>query len=95
MYKNLLLGASVGIGFTSDNRARNRGNRLILNTTFTPFVRYFFLKEKMRPFIYAFGGYMGSTSLIRGNSGNVDGATYGGGFGFDYLKIKMWLWKLP
>jgi hypothetical protein len=88
VYKNLLLGASVGIGLTSDNRARNRGNRLILNTTFTPFVRYFFLKEKMRPFIYAFGGYMGSTSLIRGNSGNVDGATYGGGFGFDYFVNK-------
>jgi hypothetical protein len=42
----------------------------------------------MRPFIYAFGGYMGSTSLIRGNSGNVDGATYGGGFGFDYFVNK-------
>ncbi len=88
VYKNLLLGASVGIGITSDNKGKSRGNRFILNTSFTPYVRYYFLKEKMRPFIYAFGGYMGTTALIKARSNNLDGATYGGGFGFDYFVNK-------
>jgi len=88
VYKNLQLGASIGIGITSDNKGKNRGSRFILNTSFTPYVRYYFLKEKMRPFIYAFGGYMGTTSLIKAKSSNLDGATYGGGFGFDYFVNK-------
>jgi len=88
VYKNLLLGASVGIGLTSDNRGKNKANRLFLNTSFTPFIRYYFLKEKMRPFVYAFGGYLGTTSLIKARSTNLDGATYGGGFGFDYFVNK-------
>jgi hypothetical protein len=83
--KNLMLGLSLGIGTTSDNKARGLKNRFYLNTTCVPFVRYYFLKEKLKPFLYAKFGYVNSTSLIKGNSANVDGITGGGGLGFAYF----------
>jgi hypothetical protein len=87
--KNLVLGASIGIGTTSDNKAKGRKSRFFLNTTFIPFIRYYFLKEKFRPFIYAKFGYVNSTSLINGGSANVDGITGGGGIGFVYFASKQ------
>ena len=86
--KNLMLGFSLGIGLTSDNKARNKQNRIFLNTLFVPTVRYYFLKGNLKPFLFAKFGYLSSTSLIRGNSGNVDGITGGGGIGFDYFATK-------
>ena len=86
--KNLVLGASIGIGTTSDNKAKGRKSRFFLNTTFIPFIRYYFLKEKFRPFIYAKFGYVNSTSLINGGSADRKStrlnSTIGFGVGLQY-----------
>ena len=86
--KNLMLGFALGIGITSDNRARGGENRFFLNTLFVPTVRYYFLKGKLKPFLYGKFGYISTTAIIRGNTGNVDGITGGGGIGFDYFVTK-------
>lgn len=81
VYKNLCLGLGFGVGLTSDNRGKNRANRLFINTNFQPFIRYYFLKQKLRPFLFAQGGYIGSSSLVRGNNANIDGGTFSAGVG--------------
>ena len=86
--KNLMLGFTLGIGITSDNRARGGENRFFLNTLFVPTMRYYFLKGIFKPFLYGKFGYISSTAIIRGNTGNVDGMTGGGGAGFDYFATK-------
>lgn len=85
VYKNLMLGVALGIGTTSDNKAKGLKNRFYLNTSCVPFVRYYFLKEKIKPFLYAKFGYVNSTALIKGSSANVDGITGGGGLGLTYF----------
>ena len=82
---NFMMGMSIGIGITSDNKAKNLKSRLFINTSFTPFVRYYFLKGKWRPFLFARFGYYGSTSIINGGTGNSDGLTGGGGVGINYF----------
>jgi len=86
--KNLMLGMSLGVGLSADNRAKERKSRLFINTYFIPVIRYYFLKEKTRPFLFAKFGYIGSSSLIRGNNANSDGMTGGGGIGVSHFLSK-------
>jgi|JI9StandDraft_1071089.scaffolds.fasta_scaffold179892_2 hypothetical protein len=82
---NFMMGMSVGIGITSDNKAKKLKNRLFINTSFAPFVRYYFLKEKWRPFLYARFGYFGTTLISNGNTSSSDGLTGEGGVGINYF----------
>lgn len=85
---NLMLGFGLGIGISSDNTASDHKNRFTISSTFTPTVRYYFLKEKLKPFVFGRFGYTSSTSIHDGNIKNRDGITGGGGIGLDYFVAK-------
>ena len=82
---NLMLGASIGVGLTSDNRGPKGKSRLVLNTSFTPAIRYYFLKEKLRPFLFLRFGYTGATTIVDGRTQNIDGFLANGGLGLNYF----------
>ncbi|HEY0262296.1 MAG TPA: outer membrane beta-barrel protein, partial [Chitinophagales bacterium] len=86
--KNLMLGFGMNIGISSDNTSKDHKNRVIVSSSFVPQIRYYFLKEKLRPFVYARFGYQSSTSIHNGNISNTDGMTGEGGVGLDYFLTK-------
>ncbi|MFN8278347.1 MAG: outer membrane beta-barrel protein [Chitinophagales bacterium] len=83
--KNFMIGTSLGLAFTSDNRGKKGTSRLVTTTSFTPALRYYFLKEKLRPFLYATFGYYSSTVLNQGNTSATEGLAGSGGAGIDYF----------
>ncbi|MFN8309885.1 MAG: outer membrane beta-barrel protein [Chitinophagales bacterium] len=84
-FKNFMIGANLGIALTSDNRGKKGISRLIVTTSFTPAIRYYFLKGNLKPFIYASFGYYGSTTVTNGNTSATEGLTGSGGLGADYF----------
>ncbi len=83
-----MLGFGMNIGISSDNTSKDHKNRVIVSSSFVPQIRYYFLKEKLRPFVYARFGYQSSTSIHNGNISNTDGMTGEGGVGLDYFLTK-------
>lgn len=88
VYHNLLLGFGLSLGVSSDNSSKDGKNRFSVSSSFVPQARYYFLKEKLRPFVYARFGYQSTTTIHNGDISNKDGMTGEGGVGLDYFLTK-------
>lgn len=86
--KNLMLGAELSIGIGSNNETKDGKNRFMVFGAFSPVARYYFMKEKVRPFIHAQFGYISITAIHDGDISNLDGIGGGGGLGVDYFMTK-------
>lgn len=86
--KNLMVGFQLSIGISSDNQTKDGKNRFSVASAFSPMVRYYFMKEKLRPFIHAQFGYISITQIHDGDIQNIDGIGGGGGVGLNYFLTK-------